>query len=97
MGVYVQLDCLDCRESLGFGKPINRDGDDRIVLQGMYSERESRWIDDIRCWHAIQAFFFQHRDHRLVFRKDDTGDAQDINGVEFDDLLDGWRNGVTYE
>jgi len=97
MGVYVQLDCLDCNESLSFGKPIRPPDEDRIVLQGLFSERESKWIDDVRCWHAIQAFLFTHRDHQLVFRKDDSAGAQETDESEFDDLLDSWQEGVTYD
>ena len=94
MGVYVQLDCLDCDESLSFGKPIRRSKDGGIVLQGLFSEREHAWIDDVRCWHAIQAYLIKHRDHRLVFRTDDSADAQETDESEFDDLLDSWTNGL---
>jgi hypothetical protein len=96
MGVYVQLDCLDCRKSLSFGKPI-RERDGRIKLC-LSSERTGTWHEGVECWHALQAFLFSHRDHRLVFRKDDTADAQNMeNDVEFDDLLDLWTKGAEYE
>ena len=95
MGVYVQLDCLDCETKLEFGKPIWRDR--RLTLR-LFSEKDLDWIDDVRCWHALQAFLFKHRDHRLVFRKDDAAAAQDVpNHEEFDDLRELYTKGVPYE
>ena len=99
MGIYVQLDCLDCDTSLHLGKPVyDRDsGSDGIVFQGMFSETDLEWINDERCWRALQAFLCRHRDHRLVFRRDDTSDAQNVEHCEeYDDLIKVWEAGLPY-
>jgi hypothetical protein len=93
MGTYVQLDCINCQESLKFGKPISHGG---ILTLRLFSEKAADWRDDVSCWNAIEVFFFRHENHPLVFRRDDTPDAQDIeNTIELDQLLDLRENDAT--
>ena len=104
MGVYLQLDCIDCDASLSFGKPNYRDASgkhdyrDGSLSIGLFSEERDRWEFGFDCWRAVQAFLFRHRNHRLVFRKDDSAAAQEVaNHEEFDDLLRLWKSGVPYD
>lgn len=78
MSTYVQLDCLDCEHSLSFGKPIASNG--RLLLR-LYSEMDGEWHEGERCWVAVQAYLFRHMGHRLVFREDNTPDAQAFGEV----------------
>ena len=98
MGVYVNLDCLDCSKSLHMGKPARyHSGEDRITLQGMYSESDQAWVNDERCWYAMQAFLCRHRNHKLVFRRDDTPEAQNIaQEEEYDEMIKTWECGLPY-
>jgi hypothetical protein len=93
LGKYFQLECLDCSESISFGKLIRITEDLKLHLQGMYSERDSTWIDNEQCWHALQVFLFSHMGHGLVFRDDESGDAQSTTAVEFDTLRERWKCG----
>ena len=92
MGVYVQLDCLDCVASLSFGKPILKRG--QLTLR-LFSEKEASRVDDEKAWFAVQVFLFRHLAHRLEFRKDDSGSVQlfsaDAEEADFDTLFDEWK------
>lgn len=94
MGKYFQLECVDCSESISFGKLIRRTDDLKLHLQGMYSERDSAWIGNEQCWHALQVFLFSHMGHGLVFRGDESDNAQATTAIEFDALRENWKSGL---
>ena len=84
MGTYVQLDCLDCEQSLSFGKPIAIGNRQSLRL---FSEIDGIWHEGDACWIAVQAYLFRHMGHRLVFREDSTSDAQAFgDSVGIDDI-----------
>jgi len=56
MGAYYYLCCKTCRISLNLGKKLAKEGG-RLVVQGVYSEKERAWLNDKRAWDIIQAFF----------------------------------------
>jgi hypothetical protein len=42
---------------------------------------DGEWHEGERCWVAVQAYLFRHMGHRLVFREDNTPDAQAFGEV----------------
>ena len=85
VGTYVQLDCLDCEQTLSFGKPIAIDS--RLSLR-LFSEIDQTWHEGDACWIAVQAYLFRHMGHRLVFREDSTLEAKAFgDSVGIDDIL----------
>lgn len=84
MSDYVQLDCLNCQTSLSFGKPILKDS---MLTLRLFSESQADWVDGNACWKACQLFLFQHMNHHLVFRKDDSFEAQDMARLSNYDAL----------
>ena len=85
MGVYYYLSCQDCRQYVHFGKKLSTKTG--AVLQGMYSEKTNRWINDNRIWEAVQAFLFEHQGHTLSFGNDDDyGTIDGYMEIELDHL-----------
>ncbi len=68
VGDYYNICCRDCEVSLNFGKKIAKG--ERLVLQGMFSEQEMKWVDEGRVWLALQAFLQKHEGHALIFDSD---------------------------
>ena len=95
MGTYVQLDCLDCRTTLSFGKPIAIGNN--LTLR-LFSEDKREWRDGIECWNAVQKYLLKHTNHKIVFRSDDSLDSQcfasEATIIEFDELISEWNVGV---
>lgn len=89
MGTYYYLCCKNCRISLNLGKKLAKEGG-RLVVQGVYSDKERAWLNDKHAWDIIQAFFQQHEGHDLLFvNDDDFSQIQLYDYVEGDDLLEG--------
>jgi hypothetical protein len=86
MGTYYYLSCQQCGQYVHFGKMLRMQ--ERVVLQGMYSETARAWVQDERVWEALQAFLFDHSKHPLRFESDEDNSALDeYVEVEFDALL----------
>ena len=86
MGTYYYLSCQQCGQYIHFGKMLHTQN--RLVLQGMYSETAQAWVQDARIWEAIQAFLFDHRSHPLRFESDeDNRTLDEYVEVELDVLL----------
>ena len=61
---------------------------ERLVLQGMYSETAQAWVQDERVWEALQTFLLDHYGHPLRFESDEDNTALDeYVEVELDVLL----------
>ena len=86
MGGYYHLACRDCRHYIHFGKKFS--GETGEVLQGMYSEKTNRWVQDARIWEAVQTFLLEHEGHTLCFGGDgDEGAIDDYIEIELDHLI----------
>jgi hypothetical protein len=56
-------------------------------MQGMFSEKEKKWIGGDRAWLAIQAFLQKHQGHSLIFDSDSKfPEMQLYDQQEFDEL-----------
>ena len=85
MGTYYELYSKTSNKHIDFGKKLVVD--DQYCLQGMYSEREGTFVNDVRCWQAIQRFLLDHQDEELAFVEDSVTGRAESEEVEFDDLV----------